>query len=456
MDTGTHAAVDAVFADYDRTSAPGCAVGIVEAGRLRYGRGYGMGSLEHRVPLGTSSVFYLASVSKQFAAAAVVIAEHEGLLSMDDDVRAHIPEFPDYGTPITIRHLVHHTSGLRDYLQLLSMSGRRPEDVLTDEDMLGLIMRQRALNFEPGSEYLYSNTGYVLLAEIIHRASGQSLREYAEEKIFEPLGMNSTHFHDDRTHVVPNRVFSYARQDEGPWRFSYLMNFDKVGDGGLYSTIEDLARWDGAFYDDLLGVPDFAEKMYMRGVLNSGDTIRYARGLGVNPRRGLQRIVHGGSLMDFRTNIARYPDQRTTFIVLCNRNVNAGALSNAVEDIVLADDFSEPPAVPQAPSQGNREAAEAPEPPHSVPAPLLQELAGDYYSEELDATWTFEVVDGALHLVSPTGDTVPLRAREDLVFEAPAGELVFEREGGRILSVTANAGRVQGLLLERIGPNPRP
>lgn len=322
-------AIDRVFAEYDRTSGPGCAVGVAEAGRLVFARGYGIGQMDHRIPLSGESVFYLASVSKQFAAAAIVIAEHEGHLSLDDLVSAHIPEFPAYAEgAVTIRHLVHHTSGVRDYLTLMRLAGTPYENILSDEEMLGLITRQRELNFVPGTEHLYSNSGYVLMAEIVKRATGRSLREYADEKIFRPLDMSNTHFHDDRLQVVPGRVFSYdppaagdGRADAdgsgrtggswrtgGGWRTSYLIDFDKVGDGGLYSSVADLAKWDRAFYEDVLGVPGFAERMYHRGVLAGGDTIAYARGLSVGERRGLPRVSHGGGFMAFRTMIARYPE----------------------------------------------------------------------------------------------------------------------------------------------------
>ena len=251
VDSDLRQRIDEVFSEYDRTNGPGCAVGLVQDGLLAYARGYGIGQMDHAVPLDETSVFYLASVSKQFTAAAVLIAEHEGYLALDDDIRTHIPEFPDYGVPVTVRQLLHPTGGVRDYLTLMSRAGTPYENILTDESMLGLIARQKELNFEPGSEHLYSNSGYVLLAEIVKRATGRSLREYAHQKIFQPLAMTNTHFHDDRTQIVKNRVFSYDPGPDGSWRTNYLMNFDKVGDGGLYSSVEDLARWDAAFYADL-------------------------------------------------------------------------------------------------------------------------------------------------------------------------------------------------------------
>jgi CubicO group peptidase (beta-lactamase class C family) len=449
VDSDLRQRIDEVFSEYDRTNGPGCAVGLVQAGRLAYARGYGIGQMDHTVPLDETSVFYLASVSKQFTAAAVLIAEHEGYLALDDDIRTHIPEFPDYGAPVTVRHLLHHTGGVRDYLTLMSLAGIPYENVLTDESMLGLIARQRELNFEPGSEHLYSNSGYVLLAEIVKRATGRSLREYAHQKIFQPLAMTNTHFHDDRTRIVKNRVFSYDPGPDGSWRTNYLMNFDKVGDGGLYSSVEDLARWDAAFYADLLGVPDFASRMYTRGVLSTGDTIAYARGLGVGERRGLRRVAHGGGLMAFRTMIARYPDERTTVITLCNvGSASSGRLSAAVEDAVLADRFPEPVPDQEAGRQSAREEAEE-GPPIEVSDSVLALLAGEYYSPELETTWVLEVRDLGLVLHHPSGTKLALEARSDEVFEARGLELEFLSEGGEVTGFVLGAGRVRNIRFAR-------
>ena len=443
--------IDAVFAEYDRTDGPGCAVGVARAGTLVYGRGYGMGQLDHGIPLSERSVFYLASVAKQFAAAAIVIAAHEGHLTLDDEVRRHIPEFPDYEQgAVTVRHLVHHTGGVRDYLTLMSLAGTPYENILTDEAMLGLITRQKELNFAPGSEHLYSNSGYVLMAEIVKRATGRSLREYADEKIFRPLGMTSTHFHDDRTQVVRDRVFSYDAGPDGGWRTNYLMAFDKVGDGGLYSSVEDLARWDGAFYGDVLGVPGFAERMYERGVLTSGDTIRYARGLAVERRRGLARVSHAGGFMAFRTMIARYPEQRTTVIALCNAGMaNPMQMSVAIEDILLEDAFTEEAEVAAAPP-----AAPAPDTAAvEVPDDVLVALTGSYHSDEIGATWVIAAEESRLVLRHPSGvDRVLARRGDtagdgagDMVFGVGGLELAFEVEGGRAAAFVLAAGRVRNV-----------
>jgi CubicO group peptidase (beta-lactamase class C family) len=444
IDEATRAGIDSLFSSLDRSNAPGCAVGVARAGDLVFERGYGMGNLDHRIPLDGSSVFYLASVSKQFTAAAVLVAEHEGILSRDDLVREHIPEFPDYGEPVTIRHLVHHTSGVRDYLTLMWLAGTPLENVLSDDDMLGLIHRQKELNFPPGSEYLYSNSGYVLLAEIVRRATGRSLREYADEKIFRPLAMVDTHFHDDRHHVVARRVFSYDPGEAGDWRTNYLMNFDKVGDGGLYSTVRDLARWDAAFYEDRLGVPGFADAMYERGVLKSGDTIAYAAGLAVDEWRGVRRVEHSGGLMAFRTQITRYPDERMTTILLCNTGALPPRMGPRLAEALLPELAPEPPAAQSSNPSSGETTEDSPEaaPPEFDLAPL----AGDYYSEELGSTWTMRVAEGLLVIHHPGGDVVELATEDGVTFGAGGVELTFDRPQGFLLQ----AGRVKNLRFTRL------
>jgi CubicO group peptidase (beta-lactamase class C family) len=241
-----NAAVDRVFAQWDTPGSPGCALGVVRGGRLLYERGYGMANLDYDIPNGPTMVYYIGSDSKQFTAAAVALLSLRGQLSLDDDLRKYFPELPDYGTPVRIRHLIHHTSGLRDIYTLMSLRGDRLEDVFPDSQALALIARQRGLAFTPGSAYSYSNTGYFLLAQLVKRVSGRSLREFADAEIFRPLGMTNTHFHDDPGHVMKNRAMSYEPDGKGGFVISYLQNFDKVGAGGLYSTVHDLQRrWAG-------------------------------------------------------------------------------------------------------------------------------------------------------------------------------------------------------------------
>jgi CubicO group peptidase (beta-lactamase class C family) len=390
-------------------------------------------------------VFYLASVSKQVTAFSVALAAQEGKLSLDDDVRKYIPELPDYGTRVTIRQLIHHTSGVRDYLTLIPLAGRHADDQLTDAALLALITRQKALNFTPGDEYLYSNTGYVLLAEIVKRATGQTLAAYADAKIFQPLGMNDTHFHDDASVIVPRRVIGYARTPAG-WRLNHWFSFDKVGDGGLYSTIEDLAKWDANFYSGQVGGSTLRAQILQRGVLSKGDKTSYAFGLTITSYRGLPVVEHGGSLTGFRTGLTRFPDQRFTAIVLCNLpTAIVGLLTRRIAEVYLGDRMT----VASGPGRTG-----GPPQPTSSPALLTaaegSEYVGSYRSEELDVVYVLAADSGQLVLQNGVLRAATSRSAPD-VLSAAAVVLRFTRDpAGRISGFSLDAGRVRGIRFDRV------
>lgn len=328
------AKVDQVFAMYDKPDSPGCALGVIQDGQFIYKRGYGMANLEHNIPITPSSVFRIGSTSKQFTAAAILLLAEEGKLSLDDDIRTYLPEFPDYGTPVTIRHLLHHTSGIPDYLRLSYAAGYGEDAYVTDDEVIAMLASQEELEFESGEEHRYSNSGYFLLSQIVQQASGKSLREYAEEKIFRPLGMMNTHFHDDHNEIVPNRASGYA-WEHGRLRIS-MTNLDMVGDGGVFTTVEDLFHWDQNFYHQRIGDPQFLDRMLARGVLNNGDTLDYASGLIHGTYRGLKTISHLGGFVGFRAEMIRFPEQRFTVICLCNLSVTEpNKLAKRVADIYL-------------------------------------------------------------------------------------------------------------------------
>ncbi|MGH7555089.1 MAG: serine hydrolase domain-containing protein, partial [Longimicrobiales bacterium] len=332
--------VDAIFAQWDRPGSPGCALGIIRDGRIVYSRGYGYANLDYDIPITPRMVFYSGSVSKQFTAAAVALLAADGRISLDDDVRKYIPELPQYARTITIRHLIHHTSGLRDIYVLMDLAGLRLEDVFTDQDAIRLIARQKELNFAPGDEHLYSNSGYFMLAQIVKRVTGRSLREYADERIFKPLGMTHTHFHDETDHILKNRVVSYQPDGRGGFRISYLTNFDKVGAGGLYTTIEDIARWDANFDQPKVGGAAFLRQIHTRGRLTSGDSLSYAFGLTIGELNGLRSVRHSGSMMGFQAHFLRLPDQRFSAAALCNLGtMNPGSLLERVAEVYLGDDM---------------------------------------------------------------------------------------------------------------------
>ena len=341
--------VDQVFAAYDKPGSPGCALGVVRDGNFIYKHGYGAASLELSVPLTPQSVFYMGSVSKQFTAASVVLAAEQGFLSLDDDVRKYVPELPSYGKTITLREMLHHTSGLRDIFGLLFLAGRNAEDIHPTNELVDLIAHQKALNFNPGDEFLYSNSNYFLMSVVIRRATGKPLSEFAEENIFKPLGMTHTRFYDDRTVVVPGRVPAYEPRQGGGFRFDWSTNFDKIGDGGLLSSVDDLLLWDRNFYDNKLGKGNLLKDMQTQGVLNNGHQIEYALGLFMSTYRGLPVVGHGGALFGYRTELLRFPQQRFSVICLCNLGTSDPArLANQVADIYLANRLSPEPAAEQA------------------------------------------------------------------------------------------------------------
>ena len=411
--------VDQVFA-FIEADAPGCALGVIRDGRLAYGKGYGLANLDWGVPIGTSTVFDIASVSKQFTATAVALLDMDGVLSLDDDVRQWVPELPDYGVTITIRQLLNHTGGLRDYLTLLNLAGFDFANVFDEEDGVRLIVRQRAPNFEPGSEYLYSNSGYLLLANIVRRASGMSLREFLQDRVFEPLGMSGTSVWDRNTEVLANRATGYSRAGTEGWRINHAWNFQMGGDGQVITSVEDLARWDANFYEPVLGGQGLLDRLHTRGVLSNGDTISYALGLTLDRYRGLPRVQHGGSWAGFRSQLARFPEQRTSIVIQCNRSdANPGAYATAVADLVLEEVFPEPPPARRAGAPAATVATGAAVTEVAPSPEILARWAGAYRHEARPEYRFFVVREGALWL--DAGGGTRLVALSDSSFQAPGG-----------------------------------
>ncbi len=328
--------IDELFAQFE--AGPGCALGVIQDGELIYSRGYGYANLDYDIPIRPSTIFDIGSTSKQFTAAAIVLLAQRGKLSLDQDVRDIIPELPEYDEPVTIRMLIHHTSGVRDYLTLMSLAGISFENVFQEDDGVELLARQRELNFPPNTEHLYSNSGYLLLAVVIRRVSGMSIGEFLAGEVFGPLGMQHTFVYEDRFRVVKNRATGYAPDGAEGFVIDHYFNFELGGDGQVYTSVEDLLLWDRNFYDPVVGGPEFLEQMHRRGVLESGDTLDYAFGLGIGEYRGLPIVSHGGAWGGFRADLVRFPEQRFSVACLCNvADANPGALARRVADLYLAD-----------------------------------------------------------------------------------------------------------------------
>jgi len=343
-----------------------------------------LANLELRVPLSLQSVFYLGSVAKQFTAASVVLAAEQGYLSLDDDVHKYVPELHDYGRVVTLRQMIHQTSGFRDFFTLLSLSGHDVLDFNSPEELLKIVARQRGLNNVPGDEWIYSNTNYFLLGIVIKRATKKSLAEFATENIFQPLGMSQTLFYDDHTLVVPGRVAAYDSAPHGTFYVDWSTTYEVVGGGGLMSTVDDLLLWDRNFYANRLGKGTLVQELQTPGLLNNGNEISYAMGLDLGNYRGLPIVDHSGALFGYRTELLRFPQQKFTVICLCNiASAVPENLAREVADVYLADKL-QPGASALSPT---REEEEFPDP---------ATFAGKYLDPRTHLMYSFTASDGNL------------------------------------------------------------
>ncbi len=350
LPAGAAERIDALFSVWSAPDRPGCAVGVVERGELAFARGYGMANLELGVPITPSSVFDIGSVSKQFTAASIALLVIDGKLSLDDDIHRFIPELPQYATPVTVRHLLHHRSGLKDYIDPLVAAGAEIADVTTSAEALAVIVGQRDVDFPAGERYEYSNTGYFLLGVIVERASGVPLARFAEDRIFRPLGMRSTHFHDDHTALVRNRATGYS-MPLGSTRVTIATSgWEQVGDGSLFTTVEDMARWVANFETGAVGGPRFLELMAVPGLPDDDSVGAASYGLGqrLGSWRNLRTVRHGGSWAGYRDHLLRLPSERLAVAILCNvaEADVLGEKAEQVAELVLGDRL----AVPQATS----------------------------------------------------------------------------------------------------------
>ena len=328
--------LDLIFEPWSVRGAPGCAVSVMRGGDLLFAKGYGEANLEYDVPITPASVFHVASVSKQFTALAVALLVADGRVSWDDDIRRYVPELPDFGEPVTLRHLAHHTSGIRDQWSLLQMAGWRWEgDVITQGDVLDLLSRQTAVHFPPGSRYLYSNSGYTLLAVVVERVSGRTLREFTTTRVFEPLGMTQTTFRDDHTMIVRNRAYAYESGRAGGYRLS-IPDFAVVGASSLFTTVQDLARWNRNFRTGEVGGRGVLRQLQEQGALAGGARLSYGFGLVHGTHRGRPTIGHGGTDAGYRSEFLRFPGEDLGVAVLCNvRTADPGRLARDAADVFL-------------------------------------------------------------------------------------------------------------------------
>ena len=463
--TAPAAAIDMVFARWT-TATPGCAVGVSVDGKSIAERAYGMADLERDVPNTADTIFEAGSVSKQFTAAAVLLLARDGKLSIDDPVRKYVPEVPAYaagsgaaapkalgtdaashnGTPLTIRHMLTHTSGLRDWGEVAGIAGwPRGKRAHTHAHVLDILSRQKALNFTPGTAWSYSNTGYNLAAVIVSRVSGQSFADFTRDRIFKPLGMTRTSWRDDFTRIVKHRALAYDRTDDG---YHEDLPFENVhGNGGLLTTVGDLLRWNENFVAPKVGDAAFVAEEQMAGHFSDGRPHDYAFGLYVRPYRGVREVSHSGATAGYRAFLSRYPDQHVSVAVLCNAgDANPTQYAHAVAESFLGDSVGPPQTAPG----GSTGRAGGPSGFHPSASDLAA-YVGRYASDEAETVFTIAVEGDELVLKRRPDTVLRMRAIEKDAFAVPTlGTVTFHRSDGRVIDLGVKLDRVWDLRFERV------
>ena len=442
MDDGDNAVdlavLDGLFADFSSADGPGCAVAVSRDGQQVLSRGYGSANLEWDIPNTGETVFEPGSVSKQFAAAATIMLVLDGTISLDDDIRDYIPEMPDYGEPITVRMLVNHTSGLRDWGSIAGIEGwNRTTRIHTHKHMLDIASRQRSLNYEPGQYYSYTNTGYNLQAVLVERVSGMTFEEFSQLRIFGPLGMTKTQWRDDFTEIVKHRSVAYTHSEDDGW--SMLMPFENVhGNGGLLTTVGDLLKFTHNLDTGEVGGSGFVDLMHQQGVLDSGQEIPYAGGLFVGEYKGVREVQHSGGTAGYRGFLTRFPDHGIAVSLMCNAgSANPGQLAHEVADLYLGDSISEDAPINEIVSA-------------TVEANQLNALTGGYRDtrtgQHLEITSDGESLEIGGMSLTPISDTefASLARGASLKFDGPA-------RGGVRPTAILDSPVDDGVLIEPVG-----
>ena len=440
--------VDSLFAQYTVANSPGLALAVVRDGKVILQRGYGLADIEHRVPITPATVFDVASVSKQFAGLAVAMLVQEGKIKLTDDIRTYLPELPVREKPITVDHLLHHTSGLRDWPGTLAVAGWRFDDVISFDQILRMAFAQRTLNFVPGAEYLYSNTGYNVLTEMVQRVTKQPFRAWTDERIFRPLRMTDTRFRDDHSAVIANRAFGYARAQDGTFR--HVPNaLTALGSSSMFSTVSDLARWLINFDEGTVGGGGALSMMRTRGILNDGSTIPYAFGIVAGTHRGQPMFNHSGGWASFSTYLVHMPAQRFGVVVLANSGiVNAQNAAMSIANVYLDGEL----ATATASSSGAAAAATT-----DVPVAALEAYQGLY---RLGPGWYTRIkrTGSTLTTQATREDAAPMTARSEREFwvEGYGASMIFHRDSSGRVTHLEYRGRRAPRVEETVGATAPP
>ncbi len=438
--------VDSLFEEWNPPGSPGCAVAIIKGHDIVYQRCFGLASLNYNIPITPSTIFHAASISKQFTAFLIATLAKEHALSLDDDINKYLPEIPDFGSPITLRHLIDHASGLYEQSTFLKLSGVEVVDWVSNEHVMKVVKRLKRLNFIPGDEILYCNTGYTLLAEIIERVSGKSLQEFANERIFLPLGMSHSQYYDDLQRIVSNMADSYIDNDNGSYSKG-ILNFSTVGATGLITTIEDMTKWLENFADPRIG-SDIIEQMFTSGTLNSGTKSTYGLGIGITEYNGLKYVLHSGHDAAYRSYLGYFPHQKFGMVILGNvESLDGMELGKRIADIYLNHEFHIKEAAPiETETTGISDEEQAS---FKLGSKQLREFTGPFYSEELETIYSIIVRDGQLIATHIRNEDVVLSPVKKDQFIGDAWwfrNVKFVRdENGAIKFFKLTAGRIRNI-----------
>ena len=438
--------IDQLFTAWNSIESPGAAIAVEKDGKLIYKKGFGCAELEYNIPITPSTVFHIASVSKQFTCFSILLLEKEGKLSINDDIRKYIPEVPDFGKVITLNHLMHHMSGLRDQWELLAMAGWRLDDIITKDQILRIVNRQKELNFNPGDEYLYCNTGFTLLAEVVARVSGQTFPEFTRTHIFEPLKMTNTLFYDDCEKIVKNRAYSFYADSAG-YKKS-ILSYSNAGATSLFTTAEDLCQWSRNFENPVVGDNDIINRMNLRGILNKGDTITYAMGQDIGTYKGLKIISHGGADAGYRSFFVRFPDQRFSVNVLSNlASFDPGGMSFKIADIYLKEkEVVDDPKKEETESKAQAEIKEI-----KIDRDVLVSYCGQYEWQP-GVFVTISIENDNLFVSAPDLAKTPMIAVTATEFDvkAASARVTFILDSGKVskMKVNMNGGEVIAMKIQ--------
>lgn len=437
--------IDSLFAQWNQPNHPGGSIGVMMGDEIVYAKAFGQASLEFNVPNTDTTLYNIASVSKQFTAYAMLLLEEQGKISLDDEIHKYFPEFKDLGHPVTIRQMIHHTSGLRSLHALMTMAGWRDQDKRTNDDLMRLMSRQEELNFKPGDEYLYCNTGYMLMAEIVERVSGQDFISWMDENVFDPVGMNNTYLEEEYDQIIPGNATSYNwYEDKDSFRYS-VPYWGYVGSGNIHTNIYDLLRWLDHLNNPPTEKANMIAKMFERGILNNGDTLDYAAGLSTfQDYHGEKGFGHGGSIGGYRASIQSVPEYDLKVVVLTNfSDSNPGKKAFHIIDIILGKEVAE-------------ESREERKPTVITKLDPPAEVFGSYYSPELQTSYTLSLGEASLIRAEH-----PRHGFFDIWMNAPdtlkADHYAFRQavivrdEQGEVIGLRASNGRVRNMRFDKVG-----